>query len=85
MHKPAALKSFGLTLLISLLLALPVSGAQKATIIKIATVTILYPKTESYLNAYEVWHYKVHGVIGLVKSDFTTTFLLNDIFLVLLI
>ena len=48
MHKPAALKSFGLTLLILLFLALPVSGAQKATVIKIAT---LVPDGSSWVKA----------------------------------
>ena len=50
MHKPAAFKIFGLTLLILLTLALPNSSAQKATIIKIAT---LAPDGSSWTNAFK--------------------------------
>jgi TRAP-type C4-dicarboxylate transport system substrate-binding protein len=49
MRKPAALKSFGLTLLIMLFLAVPVSGAQKTTVIKIAT---LVPDGSSWTKAF---------------------------------
>ena len=48
MHKPAAYRSSGLALLMLLILALPVSGAQKATVIKIAT---LAPDGSSWTKA----------------------------------
>ena len=49
MHKPAALKLFALALLILLFLTLPVSGAQKVTVIKIAT---LVPDGSSWAKAF---------------------------------